>query len=158
MAAGITEGRISRAVAKTVQIRVKSISAQYAAFHSRNGSRNRAGLLDGRELARGCGVSYIEELKDVIRRLHGADATHVGSVPVKEQFQDKTVWDGVVEVFDLIGHPNAFRVYAWAHATDNPQKPVRHVTVLHLHPVQSAQDAVRAAILQEAKDLGTQET
>ena len=37
--------------------------------------------------------------------------------------------------------------------TDNPQKPVRHVTVLHLHPIKSAQDAVRAAILQEARNL-----
>jgi len=37
--------------------------------------------------------------------------------------------------------------------TDNPQKPVRHVTVLHLHPIKSAQDAVRAIILQEARNL-----
>ena len=98
-------------------------------------------------------VGYIEELRDVIRRLHGAEATHVESVPVKEMFQDKTVWEGIVEVFDLRGHPKAARVYAWAHETDNPQKPVRHVTVLHLHPIKSAQDAVRAVILQEARNL-----
>ncbi len=98
-------------------------------------------------------MSYIDELKDVIRRLHGAEATHVESVPVKEMFQDKTVWEGIVEVFDLHGHPKATRVYAWAHETDNPQKPVRHVTVLHLHPIKSAQDAVRAGILQEARNL-----
>ncbi len=98
-------------------------------------------------------MSYIDELKDVIRRLHGAEATHVESVPVKEMFQDKTVWEGSVEVFDLHGHPKATRVYAWAHETDNPQKPVRHVTVLHLHPIKSAQDAVRAVILQEARNL-----
>ena len=98
-------------------------------------------------------MSYIDELKDVIRRLHSAEATHVESVPVKETFQDKTVWEGIVEVFDLRGHPKAARVYAWAHETDNPQKPVRHVTVLHLHPIKSAQDAVRAVILQEARNL-----
>ena len=98
-------------------------------------------------------MTYIDELKDVIRRLHGAEATHVESVPVKEMFQDKTVWEGIVEVFDLRGHPKAARVYAWAHETDNPQKPVRHVTVLHLHPIKSAQDAVRAVILQEARNL-----
>ena len=96
---------------------------------------------------------YLEELKDVIRRLHGAEATHVESVPVKEEFQGRTVWDGVVEVFELKNHPKAFRAYAWAHETDNPQKPVRHVTVLHLHPIKSAQDAVRAVILQEARNL-----
>jgi hypothetical protein len=94
-------------------------------------------------------VTYIEELKDVIRRLHGAEAIHVESVPIKEEFQGKTVWDGVVEVFDLEGHAGAHRVYAWAHDTDDPNKPRRHVTVLHLHPIKSARDAVRAAIVQE---------
>jgi hypothetical protein len=103
-------------------------------------------------------TSYIQELRDVIRRLHGVEATHVESVPVKETFKGQTVWDGVVEVFDLAGHATAHRVYAWAHETDDPQKPIRHVTVLHLHPIKSAQDAVRAAILQEAKNLGTEES
>ena len=98
-------------------------------------------------------MSYLEELRDVIRRLHNSDAAHVESVPVKEVFQGQTVWDGTVEVFDLAGHPTAHRIYAWAHQTDNPQKPVRHVTVLHLHPVKSAQDAVKAAIMQEFRSL-----
>lgn len=62
-------------------------------------------------------AAYIEELKDVIRRLHGAEATHIESVPVKETFKGETVWEGVVEVFDLVGHPTAHRVYAWAHDT-----------------------------------------
>ena len=103
-------------------------------------------------------MSYIEELRDVIRRLHGAEATHVESVPVKETFKGQTVWKGIVEVFELTGHATAHRVYAWAHETDDPQKPVRHVTVLHLHPIKSAQDAVRAAILQEARNLGAEES
>jgi hypothetical protein len=103
-------------------------------------------------------MNYIEELRDVIRRLHGAEATHVESVPVKETFKGETVWEGIVEVFDLTGHETAHRVYAWAHETDDPDKPIRHVTVLHLHPIKSAQDAVRAAIMQEARNLGTEES
>ena len=51
-------------------------------------------------------MTYLEELREVIRRLHGADAAHVESVPVKETFKGKTVWEGVVEVFDLHGHPH----------------------------------------------------
>jgi hypothetical protein len=98
-------------------------------------------------------VSYLEELRDVIRRVHGAEATHVESVPVKETFQGKTVWEGIVEVFTLAGHPTAHRVYAWSHDTDDPEHPRRHVTVLHLHPIKSAQDAVKAAIVQEFKSL-----
>jgi hypothetical protein len=98
-------------------------------------------------------VTYIEELRDVIRRLHGVHSTHVESIPVKETFQGKTVWDGTVEVFDLHGHPQATRVYAWAHDTDDPEKPRRHVTVLHSHPITSAVLAVRAAIVQEFRNL-----
>src|SRR5579863_2777212 len=97
--------------------------------------------------------AYIEELRDVIRRLHGVDATHLESVPVTEKFQGKTVWNGVVEVFDLEGHPTASRVYAWAHDTGDPRNPRRHVTVLHLHPIKTARDAVKAAIVQEFRSL-----
>ena len=96
-------------------------------------------------------MTYIEELRDVIRRLHGVEAKHIESVPVKETFQGKTVWDGVVEVFELIGHPKAPKVYAWAHETDSPKRP-RHVTVLHIHPITSPILAVRASIVQEFRD------
>lgn len=98
-------------------------------------------------------MTYLEELRDIIRRLHVAEATHVESVPVKETFKGETVWEGVVEVFDLVGHPTAHRVYAWANDTGDPERPRHHVTVLHLHPVKSAQDAVRAAIVQEFRSL-----
>jgi hypothetical protein len=103
-------------------------------------------------------VTPIDELKGIIHRLHGAEATHVESVPVKETFQGKTVWDGVVEVFKLHGHPKAEKIYAWAHDTDNPEHPRRHVTVLHIHPVTSPILAVRAAIVQEQRNLATEES
>ena len=34
------------------------------------------------------------------------------SVPVRETFDGKTVWEGVVHIFDLIGHPTATHAYA----------------------------------------------
>ncbi len=97
-------------------------------------------------------ASHIAELQNIIRHLHGAEARHVESVPIKESFQGQTVWEGVVEVFDLIGHSVATRVYAWAHDTDDPANPRRHVTVLHLGPITSPLAAVRAAIVQEFRD------
>ena len=97
-------------------------------------------------------MTEIEELRDVIRKLHGATATHVESVPVKEVFQGRTVWDGIVEVFDLKGHPKTHRAYAWTHATDDPKQPRRSVTVLHIPPAISPQTAVQAAILQEIRN------
>lgn len=97
---------------------------------------------------------HIQELRDVIHHLHGATATHLESVPVTETFKGKTVWDGVVEVFRLRGHPKTNRVYAWIHATDDPAHPKRHVTVLHIPPVVSPKTAVQAVIVQEFREHG----
>jgi hypothetical protein len=96
-------------------------------------------------------MTHIEELMDVIHDIHGVRANHVESVPVTETFQGQTIWDGVVEVFDLKGHPKTHRVYAWMHDTGDPAKPKRHVTVLHIPPVISPQTAVKAAVVQEFK-------
>jgi hypothetical protein len=71
-------------------------------------------------------------------------------------FQGITVWEGVVEVFNLHGHPQAPKVYAWSHEMDDPQKSKRHVTVLHVEPVTSAAKAVRAAIIKEFRERGTE--
>src|ERR1017187_2903744 len=97
-------------------------------------------------------MTHIQELGDVIHRLHSAKAKHLESVPVKESFQGQTVWDGIVEVFLLSGHPKTDRVYAWIHDTDDPANPKRYVTVLHIPPVVSPRPAVQAAIVQEHKD------
>lgn len=102
-------------------------------------------------------MSYIEELKDVIRKLHGVESSHVESVAVKETFKGQTVWEGIVEVFELHNHPKANRLYAWAHETDNPSKPIRHVTILHLGPVDSALKAVQISILGD-RNLDTEES
>lgn len=99
---------------------------------------------------------YILELQDVIRRLHGVESTHVESVPIREVFQGRTVWEGIVEVFELKNHPKVSRLYAWAYETDNPKKP-KHVTVLHMGPITSPLLAVRAAIVEEFKNLGTEQ-
>ena len=90
---------------------------------------------------------YIEELKDAIRRLHGCEADYLESVPVREVYQGEVVWQGDVEVFEIRGHPTAKHCYAWAHDTDKTGK--RFVAVLELPPVDSAQGAVKAAIVEE---------
>ena len=96
-------------------------------------------------------MSHIDELREAIHNLHGEKATHSESVPVKEVFQGKTVWDGIVEVFHLEGHPATDRVYAWLHDTGNPDNP-KHVTVLHIDPALSPAKAVRAFIIQEFRN------
>jgi len=93
-------------------------------------------------------MTHIEELQNAIHHLHGAEATHRESVPVKETWQGQTIWDGVVEVFDLRGHPKTNRAYAWLHDTGDPQQPFQPVTVLHIHPALTPLAAVRAFIIQ----------
>jgi hypothetical protein len=97
-------------------------------------------------------VTYLEELQNVIHRLHGVHSTHVQSVPVTEKFEDRVIWDGIVEVFELHGHPKATHAYAWSHDTDDPKQPKRSVTVLKIPPAVSPETAVRVAIMQELKD------
>ena len=87
---------------------------------------------------------YIQHLAHSFRKLHDCEAKHVETVPVVERFKGKTVWEGKVEVFDLIGHPKARRGYAWAY---NKEKGSDTIAVLELPPVISPKTAVQAAIL-----------
>jgi hypothetical protein len=100
-------------------------------------------------------VTYLEELQTVIHKLHGVHSTHVQSVPVKEEFNGKVIWDGIVEVFQLHDHPKATHAYAWSHETDDPAQPKRSVTVLKIPPAVSPETAVRVAIMQELRNAET---
>ncbi len=93
----------------------------------------------------------ISALQDAIRNLHGCESRHLESVPVTERWDDEVVWDGVVEVFDLIGHETALWAYAWSHVLDDSEKR-RFVAVLHEGPVDSAETAVRAAVVAEVRE------
>lgn len=94
---------------------------------------------------------YIDRLRTAIRDLHGCESAHVGTTPVKETFQGKTIWEGDVETFYLIGHPKAVRCYAWAHASGKDDKSTRYVAVLAVPPVKSPLDAVKASIVAESR-------
>lgn len=58
-----------------------------------------------------------EALRKAIRDLHDVDSTWIETVPVHETFQGETVWQGEVEVFELVGHPKAKHAYAWSYPT-----------------------------------------
>ena len=94
---------------------------------------------------------YIERLQMALNHLHGCNSTWIESVPVREVFKGQTVWVGIVEVFDLAGHPKAKRAYGWSHRDGPDDKDERFVTVLELPPVDSAQAAVKVAIVAEVK-------
>jgi len=95
---------------------------------------------------------YIAEIQAAFLRLHGCDATYVETVPVVEEFNGETIWQGDVEVFNIRGHPKATRGYGWGHVTGEHDQDRRYFTVLELPPVDSPQAAVKAAIMSEIKN------
>jgi hypothetical protein len=93
-----------------------------------------------------------DQLREAVESQHGGKATVISAVEVNERFQGQPVWQGVVYVFALEGHPTATRAYAWSHAIDGSDKR-RFVTVLHAGPVNSPLNAVRAAIVAEHRKV-----
>ena len=89
-----------------------------------------------------------DQLREAVQNMHGGTATLAQSVPVRETFEGKPVWEGVVHVFDLAGHPTATRAYAWSSPIEGSTKR-RFFAVLHQPPIDSPPAAVRAAIVAE---------
>ena len=92
----------------------------------------------------------VSELKHAVESQHGCTATLAQSVPVKETFGGKTVWEGIVHVFKIHGHPQASQAYAWSSPIEGSDKR-RFFAVLHLSPITSPVEAVRAAIVAEQR-------
>ena len=91
------------------------------------------------------------ELKRAVEAQHGCKATVFQSVPIKETFGRNTVWEGVVHVFSLTGHPTAKRAYAWSSLIEGSDKR-QFFAVLHQSPITSPVEAVRSAMVAENRD------
>lgn len=91
---------------------------------------------------------HASELQTAVERTHNCVARLSQSVHVKETSRGATVWEGVVHVFELTGHPTATRAYAWSSPIEGGDKR-RFFAVLHIPPVTSPLEAVRAAIVAE---------
>jgi hypothetical protein len=90
------------------------------------------------------------QLKEAIETQHGGTATLAQSIPILETFEEQPVWEGIVHVFDLEGHPKATRAYAWSSPIEGSTKR-RFFAVLRIPPVTSPLDAVQAAIVAERR-------
>jgi len=63
-----------------------------------------------------------DQLKRAVEQMHGGSARLAQSVPVRETFDGKPVWEGVVHVFNLTGHPTATCAYAWSSPIEGSTK------------------------------------
>jgi hypothetical protein len=93
------------------------------------------------------------ELKHAIEELHDCEANYVSSERVRESWGDTLVWDGVVSVFGIIGHPVATMCYAWS-AQESESGPQTLYAVLRLPPIQRGRDAVLVALAMKQKEGG----
>ena len=91
-----------------------------------------------------------DQLRLTVERMHDCSAVFVQSVPIRERFRRRMVWEGVVHIFELIGHPTATQAYAWSSPIEGSDKR-RFFAVLHQGPVTSPAEAVRAAIVAEQR-------
>src|SRR6185437_12114993 len=82
-----------------------------------------------------------EQLEAVVESQHGGTAALLQSVPVRETHDGQVVWEGVVHLFDLKGHPKVTRACAWSSPIEGSTK-CRFFAVLHIPPVDSPFTAV----------------
>jgi hypothetical protein len=93
-----------------------------------------------------------DELKRAVESRYGVTAWLIQTVTVKETSSGKTVWECVVHVFDLAGHPKAQRAYAWSQAMEDGRRKV--FAELHSRRVTGPVEAVKAAIAAEGRKHG----
>ena len=86
----------------------------------------------------------IDQIQKAVEKATECPARHVESTAVVEGFRGHTIWQGVVEIFELEGHPKAKRAYGW-------QEGEYFKAVLEIPPVNSPNSAVRASIVAAAK-------
>ena len=94
---------------------------------------------------------YLQRLELAIEGLHDCKAVHADSVPVQETVDGRTLWQGTVEVFTLIGHFKAKRCFAWLHREGRLELGQPFHAVLELPPIDSPQSAVHVAFNPNAR-------
>jgi len=88
----------------------------------------------------------IGELRKAVERLHSGGTRLVQSVWITESFDGKSVWEGVVHIFELKGHPTASRAYAWSSPIEGGTER-QFFAVLDIPPITSPVEAVRATVM-----------
>ncbi|MBI1760298.1 MAG: hypothetical protein HYR56_02580 [Acidobacteria bacterium] len=91
-------------------------------------------------------MNYLAFLQDAIRHHYGGEARHLETVPITERFQDQTVWDGKVEVFELVSHPDAEKLFAWGFDDPEREQNLQAVIVPAKPPIITPRQAVQAYV------------
>lgn len=90
------------------------------------------------------------DLKKAVEQLHKCSASYIEDLIVLEKFDSDTVWEGTISVFEIKGHPQANKCYAWSSPIDDSTKR-RYYAVLHIPPIDSPKKAARSSIIHDHK-------
>lgn len=93
---------------------------------------------------------YLEGLKVAIRHLYKVESEYEKTTPIREVFLNKTVWEGEVETFNLIGHPDSQLCFGWGHIENNN---LEYIAILKKSPIDTPLDAVRAFIISPKRNF-----
>ena len=91
----------------------------------------------------------ITYLQDAIRSMHGCEAKYSRTVHLQDVFQGEVTWDGFVRIFALINCPTAKHCFAWSYREG---EAIRTVAILEIPPVDSPENAVKAAIAAKSRE------
>ena len=121
-------------------------------LHQPRPARRALSQLSGRE-PRIDGLTLMDaleqELKIAVERQHGGTACLAYIDAVSATVHGRSVWGGIVLVFDLHGQAEAERAYAWFSPAEGSRGREAHV-VLHSPAIRSAYDAVMTALVASA--------
>lgn len=81
--------------------------------------------------------------QEAIRANHGCDSYWIRSLTVTIKLGDQLRWRGAVEIFALYDSAKASIAYAWTYRDRGREKIA---TVLGIHPIDSAEAAVKSVI------------
>jgi hypothetical protein len=84
-------------------------------------------------------MSELEEIACTIERAHGCRAEPLAWLPITLAFRNGASWHGIIDVFQLEGHPTATRCYTWLTGA----VPSRRITVLKVGAITTAEEAVQ---------------
>jgi hypothetical protein len=91
-----------------------------------------------------------EDLNQAVERLPHCQTSFMKHAAMVGKLGEKTVWQGVLAVLGIKGHPQAEKCHAWSSPLERITTR-RHYAVLHIPPGDSPEKAVRAAIVQDHK-------
>ena len=95
------------------------------------------------EIKRQWQADFYQQMQSGIRRMYRCESRYVASFAVRKVAAGKTVWEGTVEEFTLVGCRAAQTCYAWYYQEHGR---TQSFSVLKCPPVRSPQHAVQLAL------------